>query len=416
VRRTVGRLTPKQVQHAKPKNDRRVALLADGGNLYLQCTRGKDDAVSRSWVFRYELDGARREMGLGPLHTLGLSDARDKAKSLRQQLLDAIDPLEAKRQAKMARLAEQAKTVTFKNCAEMYLKSHQDEWKNAKHRAQWTSTLETYVYPIMGDLSVSDIDTNLVIKIVEPIWKRIPETASRVRGRIEAVLGYATVRAFRTGDNPARWRGHLAEVLCGRSEVEHHAALPYAEMPAFMAKLHDRQSTSGRALEFTILTAVRTSEAVGATWSEIDIKAKTWTIPASRMKAGKEHKVPLSDRVIAILKGLPRHGDQVFAGADNRPLSNMAMLQLLRGMRPGLTVHGFRSAFRDWSAEMTSYPNHVVEKALAHAVADKVEAAYRRGDLFEKRRKLMAAWSEYCAKPLPAGATVTPLRKVAANA
>jgi integrase len=410
--RPVGRLTPKQVQHAKPKDDRAARLLADGGNLFLQCTRSKDGAVSRSWVFRYELDGRRREMGLGPLHTIGLSEAREKARSLRQQLIDDIDPLDAKRRAKTARLAEQAKTVTFKDCAEMYLKAHRDSWKNSKHRAQWTSTLETYVYPIMGDLAVSDIGTNLVIKAVEPIWGTIPETASRVRGRIEAVLGYATVRQFRAGDNPARWRGHLAEVLSGRSEVEHHAALPFADMPAFMEELRGRPSISARALEFTILTAVRTSETIGAKWYEIDLKARIWVVPAARTKAAREHKIPLSDRAVAILKEL-RHGDHVFAGDGNRSLSNMAMLELLRGMRPGLTVHGFRSTFRDWAAETTSFPNHVVEKALAHAVADKVEAAYRRGDLFLKRRRLMDAWADYCGKAV---ATVTALRKVDASA
>jgi integrase len=405
--RMVGRLTQKEVANAKPTAERKATLLADGGNLYLQCTRGKDGTILRSWVFRYELDERRREMGLGPLSTISLSEARDRASSLRKQLLDDIDPLEAKRRARLARLAEQAKTVTFKRCAEMYLEAHRDGWKNAKHRWQWTSTLERYVYPVIGDLAVSDVDTNLVIKIVEPIWKTIPETASRIRGRVEVILGYATVRGFRTGDNPARWRGHLAEVLRGSPKAEHHPAMPFAEMAAFMERLRGRLSISARALEFTILTAARTGETLGATWDELDLKTGTWVVLAARMKGGKEHRVPLSGRAVAILKGIAEQAGRapsrrhVFANGE-RPLSNMAMLQLLRGMHPDLTVHGFRSSFRDWAAETTNHPNHVVEMALAHAVGNDVEAAYRRGDLFLKRRRLMEAWADYCGKPVAA--------------
>jgi integrase len=251
-----------------------------------------------------------------------------------------------------------------------------------------------------------------VIKALEPIWRRIPETASRLRARIESVLGYATVREFRFGDNPARWSGHLKELLPARGKlrpVKHHAALPYADVPAFMAELRDRQSTSARALEFTILTAVRTGETVGATWDEIDLKAKIWTIPAGRMKAKREHRVPLGERALKILQTLTHHRGYVFPASARaeQPLSDMAMLELVRGMRPGITVHGFRSTFRDWAAEMTAWPNHVVEMALAHSVGDAVEKAYRRGDLFEKRRKLMQAWSDFCARPTPTGATVT---------
>jgi integrase len=391
--------------------------LADGGNLFLQVTSGSGGAINRSWVFRYEQDFKRHELGLGPLYSVSLAEARDKARSLRQQILEGIDPLEARRAVKrerLARKAEQAKAVTFRQCAGMYLAAHSDGWKNLKHAAQWRSTLETYAFPVLGDLAVADIDTAHVVKTVEPIWRKIPETASRLRARVESVLGYATVSGFRTGDNPARWRGHLAELLPAKGKVrrvEHHAALPFAEIPQFMAELRDRDSTSARALEFTILTAARTGETIGAIWDEIDIKARTWTVPAGRMKAGKKHVVPLTDRAVEILDSLPHKGDYVFPGArKGEPLSNMAMLELVRGMRPGTTVHGLRSAFRDWAAERTNYPNHVVEMALAHAVGDKVEKAYRRGDLFEKRRRLMAEWDRYCAGPLPAGATVLPLR------
>lgn len=242
------------------------------------------------------------------------------------------------------------------------------------------------------------------MRVLEPIWKKIPETARRVRGRIEAVLGYATVSKFRSGDNPARWRNHLQTLLGGTQKVvEHHAALPLVEAPTFMAELRERKSMSALALEFLILTAARTGEVIGARWSEIDQEARTWTIPKERMKAKAEHRVPLSPPAIEILKGLERRGEFVFGAAfTGKPLSNMALLELLRGMRPGTTTHGFRSTFRDWAAERTNYPNHVVERALAHTIPDKVEAAYRRGDLFEKRRRLMGAWAGFLAKPVPA--------------
>ncbi len=407
----VRRLTARQVMTAKPEDGRRVAMLADGGNLYLQATIGKNDTVRRSWVFRYELDGRRHDLGLGSLDTLNLAEAREKARGLRQQLVDGVDPFTAKRQAKkerLARLAAEARAMTFRQCAEECIKSHADGWKNAKHAAQWRSTLETYAYPVLGDLAVDDIATAHVVRALQPIWKEKPETASRVRGRIEKVLGWATVRGFRSGDNPARWRGHLQELFAAKSKirpVNHHAALPYTDVPAFMADLRTRNSLSARALEFTVLAAVRTGETVGAMWDETDFAAKTWTIPAARMKAGKEHRVPLSDRAVAILASIPREGDHIF------PLSNMAMLELLRGMRPGTTVHGFRSSFRDWAAERTSYPNHVAEAALAHTIGDKVEKAYRRGDLFEKRRRLMADWAQWCSRPVPSGATVTALAR-----
>jgi integrase len=415
----IARLKQKQIEHARPAKGRRTILIADGGNLYLQASVGKNGGINRSWLFRYEMDGERHDMGLGPITTLRLADARERALRLRQQIKDGIDPLDARREAKAARLAnkaQQAKAVTFKQAAEMYLNVHADRWKNPKHRAQWRSTLESYAFPVIGDLAVADVEETHLLKILQPIWKKIPETASRLRARIENVLGYATASRFRHGDNPARWRGHLKTLLGGaQKDVEHHAALPFLDAPAFMAELREHDSTSARVLEFLILTASRTNEAIGATWDEIDLKARVWTIGASRMKTGVEHKVPLSDRAIEILLKMPQpHRGLVFSGASKgKPLSNMAMLQLLRGMRPDLTVHGFRSTFRDWTAERTNYQNHVAEKALAHKIPDKVEAAYRRGELFTKRANMMKQWATFLAKPLPASATVTPIRQLA---
>jgi integrase len=405
-----ARLKQKQIEHARPAKGRRAIFIADGGNLYLQASIGKNGSINRSWVFRYELDHERHDMGLGPIHTLGLGDARERALELRQQIKLGIDPLESRREAKAARLANrarQAKAVTFKQCADMYLDVHADRWKNPKHRAQWRSTLESYAFPVIGDLAVTDIDESHLLKVLQPIWKRIPETASRLRARIENVLGYATASRFRHGDNPARWRGHLKTLLGGAQKgVEHHPALSFVDAPAFMSDLRQRPSVSARALEFLILTAARTNEVIGAQWSEINLKSKEWTVPAGRMKGGFEHRIPLSDRSVEILSKLPRRGGYVFAGPNGRPLSNMAMLNLLQGKRPDLTVHGFRSTFRDWAAERTNYPNHVVEMALAHTIDDKVEAAYRRGDLFGKRGSLMKQWGVFLAKLSADGADV----------
>ena len=392
--RIVGRLTARQAANAKPKRGRSAAMLSDGGNLLLQVSIGKDGNVRRSWTFRYELHGRRREMGLGPLHTVSLGEARNKARSLRQQLLDGVDPLTAKQeQAEQQRLAA-AKQMTFGACVEAYLQTHDASWSN-KHRHQWRMTLTEYCRSISG-LPVQAIDTDLVLRVLTPLWKTRTETAKRLRGRIERVLSWAKGRGLRTGENPARWQGHLDEMLASPSKaapVQHLAALPFGHLPAFMAELCARDSLSARALEFTILTVARAGETIGATWDEIDVlKAKTWTIAASRMKGRREHRVPLPDRAVDILRTLPRRSERVF------PLGDMAMLRLLRAMRPGTTVHGFRSTFRDWTAERTNYANHVVEQALAHTIGDAVERAYRRGDLFDKRRKLMDAWAAYCDK------------------
>ena len=346
-------------------------------------------------------------MGLGPLHTVSLQEARERARKARGQLLDGIDPLEARKTEHTRRALEAAKTITFEDAAVAYFNDHEKKWRNAKHRAQFLSTLQSYAFPTIGRLSVADIDTGLVLKCIEEIWKTKTETASRVRGRIEAVLDWATVRGYRTGDNPARWHGLISEVLPARGKAQktvHHAALPFAELPAFMAALREREGGVGpRALEFTILTAARTGETLGARWTEIDIEQKTWKIPADRMKASREHRVPLSDRAIEILQSMPRETNNpfVFIGSRRGGLSNMAMAAVLKRMkRTDITVHGFRSTFRDWAAERTNYQNQIVEMALAHVVGNKVEAAYRRGDLFNKRRRLMTDWARYCVIPI----------------
>ena len=373
---------------------------SDGHGLYLQVM----SPDNRSWLFRYERNNRERWAGLGPLHTVSLKEARERARRVRLQLLDGIDPIDARKAQRATRALEAARALTFEKAARDYFGQHAEKWRNPKHRAQFLSTLEAYVFPTIGHLSVADIDTGLVLRCIEPIWKRVPETAGRVRNRIEAVLDWATIRGSRSGDNPARWVGHLDNVLPARSQLanyKHHPALPYAQMPAFIASLSGREGVAARALEFLILTAGRTGEVIGAQWNEIDLKAKTWTIPAERMKARKIHKIPLNDRAVEILGALPREEKNpfVFIGPRRSGLSNMAMMTVLRRMKQdNATVHGFRSSFRDWAAERTNYANHVVEMALAHTISNQVEAAYRRGDLFDKRRRLMKDWAEYCAK------------------
>jgi integrase len=372
----------------------------DGHGLCLQVT----PSGVKSWLLRFERNGRERWMGLGPLHTIDLQEARERARKARQQLIDGIDPLTAREAERAERALEAARTITFEKAAQAYFDTHERKWRNRKHAAQFLSTLKTYAFPKIGALPVAAIDTGLVLKVIEPIWGDVTETASRVRSRIESVLDWATVRGYRTGDNPARWRGHLSEVLPARGQIQktnHHAALPFADLPEFLAVLRQRDGVAARALEFTILTAARTGEAIGATWDEIDLKAKVWTVPAGRIKGGREHRVALSDRALEILHALPRERNNsfVFIGPRKGGLSNMAMASVLGRMgRADITVHGFRSTFRDWAAERTNYPNHVVEMALAHVIGDKVEAAYRRGHLFAKRVRLMSEWSRYCGR------------------
>ncbi len=383
--------------------EKRVAQLkepgryGDGHGLYLQVL----SPTNRSWLFRFERAGRERWMGLGALHVFSLKEARERARRVKQLLADGTDPLEARAAERAQRALKSARTITFEAAARQYFDAHERQWRNEKHRAQFLSTLQAYAFPKIGALPVAAIDTGLVLKVIEPIWQDKTETANRVRGRIESVLDWATVRGYRTGDNPARWRGHLSEVLPAREKIQktvHHAALPFAELPEFMAALDQREGIAARALELTILTAARTGETIGATWDEIDLKEKSWTVPAGRIKGGREHRVPLSERALEVLRALPREKDNpfVFIGPRKGGLSNMAMAATLGRMgRNDVTIHGFRSTFRDWAAERTNYPNHVVEMALAHVVGDKVEAAYRRGDLFAKRVRLMAEWAKY---------------------
>jgi len=375
-------------------------MYADGGGLYLQVS----GTGTKSWIFRFAMKGKEREMGLGPLHTIGLSDARAFAADARKLKLLGTDPIEARRAARDAKTLEDAKALTFKQAAAAYIKANKAGWKNDKHAAQWAATLATYAEPVFGGLPVADIDTGLILKALEPIWAEKSETASRLRGRIESVLDWATARGYRKGENPARWRGHLEKLLPARSRVhavEHHAALPYSELAEFMKALQAQAGLGARALEFAILTAARTGEVIGATWDEIDLAAATWTIPKERMKARRDHRVFLSDGALAVLRPMLEIRTSAFVfpgGKKDKPLSNMTLLATLKRMkRDDLTAHGFRSTFRDWAAEMTDYPAEVVEMALAHVVGNKVEAAYRRGDLFEKRKGLMGDWERFAA-------------------
>ncbi len=355
-------------------------------------------------MFIYVKGGKRTEMGLGSIPDVTLEQAREKATLLRKQLANGIEPLAEKRQQENERKLQTAKAMTFQQCADAYINAHKAGWKNPKHLQQWQNTLAQYAFPVFGNFDVKTIDTALITKCLEPIWLTKNETAGRVRGRIESVLDWATARKFRTGENPARWRGHLDKLLAKPSKIqqtEHHSALPYYEINSFIEQLRTQDGIAAKCLEFTILTAARTGETIGATWAEIDLDAKIWTIPADRMKAKKEHRVPLTSQALNILNEMAaiRFNDYVFPG-NKKGLSNMAMLTLLKRMeRTDITVHGFRSAFRDWAAELTAYPGEVVEMALAHTIKNQTEAAYRRGDLLEKRAGLMEAWAKYCNAP-----------------
>jgi integrase len=377
-----------------------VGWHCDGRGLYLQCTDSANGSISRSWVYRYRAGDRERYMGLGPLADVSLAEAREKATAARKLRLEGIDPIEARNAQRTAARLEAAKRVTFGECVERFLEFKRIEWSNPKHAAQWEMTLRKYAKPL-HQLEPAAIDLAMVVQTLRPIWHEIPETASRTRMRIEAVLDHwAATNQIHGYTNPAAWERvkHALPSVAKLKGDKHHPALPYAQIPEFMAELRERDSLSARALEFTILTAARTSEVIGAEWSEIDAEAKTWTIPASRMKAGMQHKVPLSDRALAILNTHIHSGTNIHIFN----LSNMAMLELIKGMRPGLTVHGFRSCFMDWGHECTNQPKVVIDMALAHKVGDKVEAAYRRGDLLAKRACLMAEWAQFCEKPATA--------------
>lgn len=390
----------KIIREAKP------GITSDGDNLHLQITK----TGSASWIFRYKFQSRpARDMGLGGCSKVTLAEARQKAANARKLISSGIDPLEDKKANKARRTQEhlsqqttKARTIPFRQIAAEYIASHRESWRNAKHAQQWENTLEAYAYPIIGDLPANEIGVDHILKILQPIWTEKPETASRTRGRLELVLDAAKARNLRDGENPARWRGHLDKLLSRRSkaqETKHHSAMPWAELPSFVQLLLNEQGFSARALELAILTGCRSSEVLHAQWSEIDLKNALWIIPAQRMKAGREHRVPLSNQVIALLQNLPRVGTSLYlfpGRVEGKPLSNMAMTSLIRRMNFGhFTVHGFRSTFRDWAAESTHYPREVCEMALAHAVAKGAEAAYWRADLLDKRRELMQDWGIY---------------------
>jgi len=401
-------LTPLAVKNAKPGRH------ADGGGLHLLVKA----SGARSWVYRFMLNGKSRDIGLGAAGPDGISlaDARDARDALRLKVKAGIDPLEERQrdaaEALAAAQAAQVAGMTFKAVAETYIGANEGSWRNDKHRQQWKNTLSTYVYPVIGELPVAEIGTAHVLQILEPIWKAKAETASRVRGRMETILDAAKARGYREGENPARWRGHIAQILPVRSRLTrgHHKAMPYDAIPAFVGALHKREAVAALALEFTILTAARTGEVIGAKWDEVDIDKAIWTIPASRMKAGREHRVPLSLRAVEILKstqGLRK--EWLFPATRGGKMSGMAMSMLLRRLKADVTVHGFRSGFRDWSAECTGYAHEVAEMALAHTIGSKVERAYRRGDLFDKRRGLMDDWAAYCGTIPAAGGSAVPI-------
>jgi len=388
---------------------------ADGKGLYLQVS----NTGSKAWFYRYEKNGKGRKHGLGSYPTVSLILARQDADACRLLRKNGIDPIEHKKQQATERELEKAKNVTFKECALAYIESHKAGWKNRKHEQQWRNTLETYAYPFIGNLAVQDVDTCQVLKILEPIWFDKTETASRVRQRIENILDWAKVRKYCSGENPALWRGHLNQILPKRTKVQkvkHFSAMPYADVPEYYRNLRKLDTIAAKSLAFIILTSSRSSEARGATWEEIDLKKGIWTIPDERMKADRPHRVPLSKEAITILeavKPFARKDGLIFPGLkQNRAISEAACMKLLKADHPTLTIHGFRSSFRDWCAEMTNYPREVAEAALAHTLKDKVEAAYQRGDIFEKRRKLMDAWSNYCLNGKKS-TNVIPLKKKA---
>ncbi len=387
--------------NAKDLQDYSTGLHGDGNGLYLQVA----SSGTRSWIYRYQLNGKRRDLGLGGFPAVSLANARRDRDKKRMLVKAGIDPLETK--AELKALAEQRivenkrRSMTFQVCAEAYIATKGVEWKNAKHSQQWVNTLTQYAFPVIGASAVEDIENEQILKILNPIWLTKTETATRVRNRIELILDYAAALKYKSSENPARWRGNLDAILPKPSKVrivKHHKALPYVEISQFMSDLSVRDGLAARALELAILTASRTSETLNATWIEFDLEQKVWAIPASRMKMNKEHRIPLSSSVLKLLQALPSSSRYLFPGMKrDKPLSNMAMAMVLRSMeRLDITVHGFRSTFRDWIAEQTNFPQRVAETALAHKLKDGAEAAYQRGDLIAKRRDLMEVWARYC--------------------
>jgi integrase len=406
--RGIHRLSAADLKRNKP------GLHFDGGGLALQVTPARDgNGYSRSWIFRWTRGPLTRSMGLGSTITVGLADARAAALEYRKLLLAGIDPITHRNAERAAKAVADAKTMNFEQAANAYIAAHRQEWRSQQHAAEWPASLRKHIYPRLAKIDVAAIDTTLVFKALQSIWVTIPETASRLRGRIEAILDWATVAGLRQGDNPARWQGHLEHLLAAPAKrtKRHHPAMPWRELPAFVAKLHGAGGTAAMAAEFTILTAARKGEARFAKWNEIDFDGAAWIIPAARMKTGKEHRVPLAPRALEILRAMqPAAGDYIFPGR-NGPLGESAFEHLIQKLgHDDITLHGFRATFKTWCTEATAYASEIAEQALAHAVGNAVERAYRRTDMFEKRRRLMEAWADYCSKPAVAGATITPLR------
>lgn len=389
----INKLNPPQVRYAK-------RTLGDGGGLYLRL----DKAGGRKWVFRYTLSGKVGEMGLGG-SLVSLAAARKKAADARELVAAGINPVTAKRERRIVAVPK----PTFGKCALALIKAKQGEWTNEKHRRQWRVTLETYAAPLWG-LPVDQVDTEAVLGVLQPLWQRAPETASRLRGRIEAVLNYAKAHGWRSGENPAAWRGHLALILPKRGKLTrgHHPAMAYDDVPAFMGSLREKETMPSLALQFLILTAGRSGEVLGARGDEIDKAAKVWTVPATRMKAGVEHRVPLSSAAMAIVERLAaiKTDDLVFPGQRRGGQLSNSALRLI--VPDGATVHGFRSAFRDWCGNETSFAREIAEGALAHRTGDSTEQAYRRSDALEKRRAVMEAWAMFCGSK--AGENIVQLR------
>jgi integrase len=380
--------------------------------LYVQVTKSTKGGVTKSWLHRFTspATGGERWMGLGSCDVIGLAEARDLAKAARRLVTLGRDPIEHRRQTLQAErdalAREQASRMTFRQCAEAYAEAHFSKFKNDKHRRQWRTSLNSASVSF-GDVGVANIDTAMITKLLEPIWRRTGVTGMRMRGRIEKVLDWATVHKFRQGENPARWKGHLEYVFAAKPKPEAHAAMPFAEIPEFLVRLSKVNRTSARALEFIVFTATRKGEAINATWDEIDFDLRLWTIPEARMKAEREHVVPLSDQALALLAALPRTGRFVFEGdIKGKRVGETGLLKHMGRLAPGFTVHGFRSSFRDWAGEKTNFDREVIEHALAHQLPDKVEAAYRRGTAIEKRRRLMEAWAQYCSTPATRGKEV----------
>jgi integrase len=405
----MGKLSAKKIEHLK-----KVGYHPDGDNLYFQVTSSN----AKSWIFRFSFDGKRREMGIGSYPEITLEKARESAIELRRLVKAGTDPIELRKADQAAKRAERNNAVTFAYCAKQYIESHRHGWKNVKHAQQWENTLEQYAYPIIGETIIKDVDTALIMRVLQPIWLAKNETAGRLRGRLENILDWAAVQGFRAVENPARWKGHLDNLLASPGKVQknnHFKALPYSEINPLMLALRANGSVSAKALEFLILTAAHTGEIIGAKWDEIDFDNQLWIVPADRMKAKREHRVPLSSRAIEIVREMQalKTNDAIFPGRSKGGfLSNAAMDKLLQQtLGIDATVHGMRSTFRDWASERTAYPHEVCEMALAHTIRNQAEAAYRRGDLIEKRRNLMEDWLRFCVTASDAAGAVIPFKR-----